>query len=52
MADKDSNQNIPKWQQLYDRPFLWLAAGFITMVLFYTAWGIYEIVTLPKGNLP
>ena len=43
---------IPKAQQLYDRPIFWLIAGFITMVVFYTLWGIVEIVTLPQGTLP
>lgn len=43
---------IPKAQQLYDRPMFWLVAGFVVMVVFYTLWGIFEIVTLPQGTLP
>ena len=46
------DQEIPKAQQLYDRPMFWLVAGFITMAVFYTLWGIVEIMTLPQGNLP
>jgi hypothetical protein len=37
---------------LYDSPFLLLVAGLLVMLLFYTAWGIYEILTLPPGELP
>lgn len=52
MSGNSKETEIPKAQQLYDRPFFWLVAGFITMVVFYTLWGIIEIVTLPQGTLP
>lgn len=52
MQDESKNQVIPKAQQLYDRPFFWLIAGFVTMLVFYTLWGILEIYTLPIGTLP
>lgn len=42
----------PYLQQLYDRPFLLLTAGLITMFAFYTAWGLVEVLTLPKATLP
>lgn len=50
--DKISEDEVPYFQKLYDRPFLWLALGMITMVLFYTAWGILEIMMLTKAPLP
>lgn len=55
MSNPDSDANsdqIPIMQKYFDRPFLWLAVGFVTMAAFYTLWGIYEIVSLPKAPLP
>jgi len=43
---------IPAGQRLFDRPFLLLAAGLFVMFLFYTGWGMWEILTLPQGTLP
>jgi hypothetical protein len=42
----------PLGQRLFDRPFLLLAAGLLVMFLFYTGWGLWEIVSLPAGRLP
>jgi len=42
----------PLGQRLLDRPFLLLAAGLVVMVAFYTLWGLYEILSLPKATLP
>lgn len=53
LNDEDlKNKDIPAFQKLFDRPFLWLIVGFITMAVFYTIWGIYEIYTLPMATLP
>ncbi len=43
---------IPRAQRFFDRPFLLLILGLLVMVVFYTAWGLYEIVTLPESSLP
>jgi hypothetical protein len=45
-------ERIPAGQILFDRPFLLLAAGIFVMFLFYTGWGLWEILTLPAGTLP
>jgi hypothetical protein len=45
-------ESIPVAQRLFDRPFLLLAAGLLVMFLFYTGWGMWEILTLPAGKLP
>jgi hypothetical protein len=45
-------ESIPAGQRLFDRPFLLLAAGLLVMFLFYTGWGMWEILTLPEGRLP
>ena len=42
----------PLGQRLYDRPFLLLGAGLAVMLGFYTLWGLYEILSLPKAPLP
>jgi hypothetical protein len=46
------NEKIPLGQRLFDSPFLLLAAGIIVMAVFFTGWGIYEILSLPKAGLP
>ena len=45
-------ESIPTGQKLFDRPFLLLAAGLLVMFLFYTGWGLWEILSLPAGELP
>ena len=49
---EEDKQPIPSWQRLFDRPFVLLIAGLITMFVFYTIWGMYEIMSLPQGTLP
>ena len=51
-APKRSEQAVPLGQRLLDRPFLLLLAGLLVMFGFYTLWGLYEILTLPKAALP
>ena len=43
---------IPLGQRLYDNVFLLLIAGILVMLVFYTAWGLWEINTLPASPLP
>lgn len=58
MSESEKNKSndiplrIPVGQRLLDSPFLLLAAGMVTMFAFYTIWGLYEVMTLPKGTLP
>lgn len=51
MSDQDS-EPIPLIQRLYDNPFLLLAAGLLVMFVFYTGWGMVELLTLPQSKLP
>ena len=46
------NEKIPLGQRLYDSPFLLLVAGIVVMAVFFTGWGLYEILTLPPSRLP
>ena len=42
----------PLGQRLFDSIFLLLGAGVLVMVTFYTLWGLWEILTLPRAPLP
>lgn len=43
---------VPLLQRLYDRPFLLLALGLVVMLTLFTAWGLWEVLTLPEATLP
>jgi hypothetical protein len=45
-------ERVPLGQRLYDNVFLLLAAGVLIMVVLYTGWGLWEILTLPQATLP
>jgi hypothetical protein len=42
---------VPLGQRLFDNVFLLLGAGLVVMFLFYTGWGLWEILTLPAAPL-
>ncbi len=50
--DKPSDNEAPLGQRLFDKPFLLLIAGLLVMFLFYTGWGLAEILLLPDSKLP
>ena len=52
MEKDPTDEEIPLGQRLYDRPFLLLAAGLAVMFGFYTIWGMFEVLLLPKASLP
>ena len=43
---------VPLGQRLFDNVFLLLALGLLVVFTLYTAWGLWEIVSLPTGQLP
>lgn len=47
-----SPEDLPLGQRLYDRPFLLLVAGILVMIVCFTAWGIWEVMSLPPATLP
>jgi len=52
---KDETQaatEVPLGQRLFDRPFLLLLLGLLVMFVFYTGWGMYEILSLKEAPLP
>jgi hypothetical protein len=48
----NETEPIPLGQRLFDRPFLLLVFGVVVMFVFYTIWGLIEIMSLPKATLP
>lgn len=47
-----ADETVPLGQRLFDNIFLLLAAGLLVMVLVYTGWGLFEILSLPTAPLP
>lgn len=47
-----SDERVPLGQRIYENPFLLLAAGIAVMVIFYTLWGLVEVISLPQAPLP
>jgi hypothetical protein len=43
---------VPLGQRLFDNMYLLLGAGVFVMFLLYTAWGLWEITSLPPAALP
>lgn len=44
--------DLPFLQRLYDRPFVLLAIGVTIMLVLFTAWGLWEVMSLPQATLP
>ena len=49
---QEGEARTPLLQRIFDNPFLLLIAGLLTMVAFYTAWGLWEVLSLPPAPLP
>jgi hypothetical protein len=43
---------VPRGQRFFDNVHLLLALGVLIMIVLYTGWGMWEILTLPKATLP
>jgi len=43
---------VPLGQRLYDSPFLLLVLGIAVMAILFTGWGLWEVLTLPRAELP
>jgi hypothetical protein len=42
----------PLGQRLFDNMYLLLALGVSVMLVVFTGWGMWEILSMPKGTLP
>ena len=43
---------LPLGQRFFDNMYLLLALGVVIMLVVFTGWGIWEVVSMPKGTLP
>jgi hypothetical protein len=46
------DERPPLGQRLFDNVFLLLVIGIVVMFIVYTGWGMWELMTMPKGTLP
>lgn len=51
-ASEAEPEEIPWGQRFYDRPFLLLALGLVIMLICFTGWGLWEILSLTPAPLP
>lgn len=51
-AETPDAADVPLLQRLYDRPFLLLVLGLAVMLILFTGWGLWEVLTLPEATLP
>lgn len=47
-----ADEPIPRGQRFFDNIFVLLALGILVMVVLYTGWGMWEVLTLPQSTLP
>ena len=45
-------ERIPLGQRLFDNMYLLLILGVVVMLVVFTGWGLWEIVSLPAATLP
>jgi len=44
----EENEQVPGGQKFYDNLLLLFILGFLIMIISYTGWGLYEIVSQPS----
>ena len=49
---EEAVEKPPLGQRLFDNVYLLLLLGVLVMLVVFTAWGVWEIVSMPKGTLP
>jgi hypothetical protein len=45
-------ERLPLGQRLFDNMYLLLALGVLVMLVVFTGWGLWEILSMPNGTLP
>lgn len=45
-------ERVPLGQRVFDNMYLLLALGLLVMLLVFTAWGMWEVLSMPNGTLP
>lgn len=49
---QESVETPPLGQRLFDNMYLLLALGLLVMFVIFTAWGMWEILSMPTSTLP
>lgn len=49
---QETAETLPLGQRLFDNMYLLLALGLLVMLVIFTAWGLWEILSMPKSTLP
>lgn len=50
--DVRADEKVPFGQRLFDNMYLLLFIGVAIMLIVFTGWGVWEVVTMPQGTLP
>ena len=50
--EPDGAERIPLGQRVFDNMYLLLVLGVAVMLVIFTGWGLWEIVSMPQGTLP
>ena len=50
--DPEETGRPPLGQRVFDNMYLLLVLGVAVMLVVFTGWGIWEIVSMPQGTLP
>lgn len=51
-VSNEAGEPVPLGQRLFDNMYLLLVLGVAVMLLVFTSWGLWEILSMPKGTLP
>lgn len=51
-SPNDPAEKPPLGQRLFDNVYLLLVLGVLVMLVVFTGWGMWEILSMPKGTLP
>jgi hypothetical protein len=46
------DEPVPLGQRLFDNMYLLLVLGVVVMLVVFTAWGMWEIMSMPDATLP
>ena len=47
---EDPDEPVPVMQQLLDNPFILLFLGVMIPMIVYSAWGVFDILTVPLAK--
>jgi hypothetical protein len=47
---EDPDESVPIMQQLLDNPFILLFLGVMIPMVVYSAWGVFDILTVPLAK--